>query len=96
MKIEITVKRPNGNIETTITEKFGSFNQAIWEKMITATKNAGRGECLSYREIKKERTFDPSEKIQCSCCGAWSLISDMVGIKDKKGVYDYYHRGCTE
>lgn len=55
MRIEITIKRPEGDIERVITEKFGDLNQALWQKMINTTRAAGRGECLSYKKIIEKR-----------------------------------------
>jgi hypothetical protein len=90
MKHEITIRRPNGNIEKVITEKFGSLNYNLWNQMIIATRKAGRGECLSYRKIEEKRVYNPNEKAKCSSCCCWGIAKDM----EKRGI-DFYHRGCT-
>jgi len=90
MKIEITVRRPEGNIEKVITEKFGNLNKALWQKMIETTRSSGKGECLSYRKIETEIVYNPNEKAQCSFCGTWSIAKKM----EKRGI-DFFHRGCT-
>ena len=49
MAVKLTIKRPEGNIEIVdITEKFCGMTDGLFEKIKEATKNAGKGECLSY------------------------------------------------
>lgn len=50
-KVEITVKRPNGEIEIIIHPKIDWMNDQIFAQMNKAMKDAGRGVCLKYRNI---------------------------------------------
>ena len=53
MKTFITVKRPNGQIEETeMTAKFNKITPAIFAKIASSTRAAGRGEVLSYRNVE--------------------------------------------
>jgi hypothetical protein len=51
--IELTIKRPNGEIEKVQRE--GGMTKVMFEKMQEATRNAGRGEVLSW-ELVDTRT----------------------------------------
>jgi hypothetical protein len=50
-KVTIKIKRPAGNVEIVdVTKQFGSMTPAIFAKIKEGTRNAGRGEVLSYEE----------------------------------------------
>jgi hypothetical protein len=49
--IELTVKRPNGEIEKVLNDKFFSLHPDLFAKMKEATRNAGRGEILSWKDV---------------------------------------------
>jgi hypothetical protein len=49
---EITVRRPDGTVETVPKE--GAMNDYLFGQAKKATHEAGRGECLSYRNIIPE------------------------------------------
>ena len=53
---EVTVRRPNGQIETGIHPKVNVMTPALWAQMAAQMTKAGRGECLSYRNITVEIT----------------------------------------
>lgn len=91
MEYEITTRRENGKIEITTTEKFGKINAQIWEKIKAATKAAGKGDCLSYKNLTPRPVFNPDEKAQCWSCGTWGRLGDMEMVGAKA-----YHRGCFE
>ncbi len=45
--ITITIKRPNGKIETVdVTDRFGSMNKAMFDNIKKSTKDGGRGDIL--------------------------------------------------
>ena len=54
--IELTIKRPNGEIEKVATE-FAGMTKVLFGKIQEATRNAGRGEVLSW-ELVDTRTDD--------------------------------------
>ena len=50
--IELTIKRPNGEFEKVKTDKFGfSLSKPLFDKIRTATKNAGKGDVLSWSTV---------------------------------------------
>ena len=51
--IELTIKRPNGEVEKVQRE--GGMTKVMFEKIQEATRNAGRGEILSW-ELVDDRT----------------------------------------
>jgi|GEM_PF-6041192 hypothetical protein len=54
--IELTIKRPNGEIEKVATE-FAGMTKVLFGKIQEATRNAGRGEVLVW-ELVDTRTDD--------------------------------------
>lgn len=51
--VELTIRRPNGAIEVVALHpaKFPTMDEALFERMKKANLAAGRGECLSYRNV---------------------------------------------
>ena len=54
---EITVRRPNGVVETIKHPTAREINEAMFSAAKKATKAAGRGDLISYRNIKKATTY---------------------------------------
>ena len=50
---EVTIRRPDGTIETVKLHpaKFPAMTDALFARMKKANLDAGRGECLSYRNV---------------------------------------------
>lgn len=48
MYVEITVRRPNGTVETVRHPTLLSMSPNMWTRMVKDTYAAGRGTCLSY------------------------------------------------
>ena len=48
-KTEVTVKRPDGTVETITHPKVDYFTPAIFSQMQKAMADAGRGEVISYQ-----------------------------------------------
>ena len=68
-RTEITIKRPNGEIEI-VTPKFTELNDNLFSQIKKATADAGRGECLSYKNIAA--IIEPEEsdyQRRCERCG---------------------------
>lgn len=66
-KITITIKRPNGEIETLdVTKQFPNITDAEFARIQASTKAAGRGEVLSY---SKEHTWieRPATEMELVC-----------------------------
>ncbi len=69
-KAEVTIKRPDGKIETLIHPKIDFFNDALLAQMRKAMNDAGRGEVLSYRNIEAVVEMEESDYQQkCHRCG---------------------------
>lgn len=57
----ITVKRPTGQTEEVET-KFKEITPAMFRAMTVATKRAGRGECIAYRNVTRTEEMEgPSQ-----------------------------------
>jgi hypothetical protein len=59
--IELTIKRPNGEIEKVATE-FAGMTKVLFGKIQEATRNAGRGEVLSW-ELVDTRTDEEKQAL---------------------------------
>lgn len=76
LKVIIEVKRPNGDLETVDITEIATkmapdhFKNIHYQKMIVATRNAGKGEILSYNwedaEYEKE---EADYQTKCERCG---------------------------
>lgn len=55
---EITIKRPEGHIETVIFQAQPTINDAQFKQIKDGTKAAGRGEVLSYKVIDNRTSKD--------------------------------------
>lgn len=67
---EITVKRPDGRIETLIHPKINYVTPAVWQQMGKAMRDANRGECISYRNIEAVVEMEDSDyQSNCERCG---------------------------
>lgn len=51
---EVTIRRPNGEISTIRHPKITTMIPKLWEQMKEAMKMAGRGECISYKNVTKQ------------------------------------------
>jgi len=56
IKLTLTVKRPNGVIETVVHPSLNTITPVQFDQMQAATRAAGRGEVLSY-EIEREAAY---------------------------------------
>lgn len=62
VRADITIRRPNGNIEVVAAPGTKELNDKLFSRINAATKEAGRGECLSYENITEEKLVDgPSD-----------------------------------
>jgi hypothetical protein len=68
-KAEVTIRRPDGKIETLIHSKIDYFNDQILAQMRKAMNAAGRGEVLSYRNIEAIFEMEESDyQTNCERC----------------------------
>lgn len=52
--LELDIRRPNGMVETIVHPQWKQINDRDFAKIVAATKAAGRGDVLAYRNVKKE------------------------------------------
>jgi ribosomal protein L37AE/L43A len=67
-KVECTVRRPDGTLETIIHPVVKYMTTALLAKMNEAMKKANRGEVISYKNISDEIELTHTHK--CDRCGA--------------------------
>jgi len=68
-KVEIQIRRPDGSIET-VYPKFVTINDQLFNQIRKANSDAGRGECLSYRNIDAVVEMEESDYFtRCNRCG---------------------------
>lgn len=54
----ITIKRPEGHVEVVdVSEKFFGMTDGLFERVKKSTKEAGKGECISY-EVTRGMSAD--------------------------------------
>ena len=62
-KATVTIKRPNGVIETLdVTAKFGTMNQTLADKISEQTKAAGRGVVIAWSYEAPEYKMTENDK----------------------------------
>lgn len=54
---ELTIRRPDGSVEVVRNDKLGKINDVVFAKVRAATKAAGRGDVLSYRNLTKDAAY---------------------------------------
>jgi hypothetical protein len=56
---ELTIRRPDGTVETKLAEipGFRACNPQLFARIKAATKAAGKGEVLSYRNLTKAAVY---------------------------------------
>ena len=65
IKLTLTVKRPNGNVETIVHPTLTNISPAQFAQIQRDTQAAGRGEVLSYEvehEILDNRAFKENQR----------------------------------
>jgi len=68
-KAEVTIRRPDGTVETIVHPKIDFFTDGILSQMRKAMKDAGRGEVLSYRNIDAVVEMEEADyKTKCTRC----------------------------
>lgn len=61
--VTLKIKRPCGKIEVIdVSDKFMSMNEQRFERIKKATRQAGKGEVLSYNVEKVEKTYSYTDE----------------------------------
>jgi len=69
-KVEITVRRPDGSVEI-VNPKQDYLTDGLFAAMRDATRKAGRGELISYRNVAAVVEMEESDYVgRCERCGA--------------------------
>lgn len=55
---ELTIKRPDGSIEVIVNPNtIKELNDVLFKRFVDATKKAGRGQVMSYKNFKKPAEY---------------------------------------
>ncbi|BDD88712.1 hypothetical protein [Desulfofustis limnaeus] len=69
-KVEIKVRRPNGETETVIHPKIDYMTDGLFRQINQAMEKAGRGQMTSYRNIEAVVEMEDSDyQGRCERCG---------------------------
>lgn len=101
-KAEVTIRRPDGTVETIVHPKIDFFTDGIFSQMRKAMKDAGRGEVLSYRNIDAVVEMEEADyKTGCTRCGTKIDTRTTYGQKEwtrfghnKVQVIAHYCESC--
>ena len=55
--VELYITRPNGQKETVIHPSFKIINDNMFNQMVVATKNAGKGDITGYKNVKETHQY---------------------------------------
>ena len=62
IRVEIDITRPDGTVETVdVSARYHRMNDVAFDQIKKATKAAGRGEVISYRNIKETMEYKLTE-----------------------------------
>ncbi len=64
MSATVTIRRPNGDIETVDASKYGTMSQTLADKISAATKAAGRGEVIGWSYEAPEYKMTNNDKAE--------------------------------
>ena len=73
---EITIRRPNGQVETLCHPKVSQMTQAVWDQFCRAMATGGRGEGLSYENLSEEIPLTLEEQRK-------ELVWDLSAARDR-------------
>ena len=101
-KCEVTVRRPNGTVETMIHPKVDYMNDAMLKAANKAMAAAGKGQFISYRNIDAVVEMEDSDyQGRCERCGekvdsrtAYSQLEWARFGGKKVQVKAHYCEGC--
>lgn len=69
-RVEVEVKRPNGEVEKIVHPNIVVMTKELFAQMNKAMKDAGRGVCLSYKNIEAVVEMEESDyQGRCERCG---------------------------
>ena len=103
-KAEVTIRRPDGTVETVVHPKIDYFTPELFRQMKKAMAEAGRGEVLSYRNIDAVVMVEDSDyQVRCERCGRQidsrtayrQQETDYLGASKIK-VTAYYCEHCRQ
>ena len=61
----LTIRRPGGQIETSENVKLSTLTPQLFDRIVKATAEAGRGEVLSWEQMTREAPI-PAEYIKAA------------------------------
>ena len=94
-KCQITVKRPNGQIETITHPSIDYMVDGVFAQMKTAMLSGGRGEAVSYKNIAAITEMEECDYV-CSCQRCGKKIDKRTAHNQREGKFDtYYCNDCA-
>lgn len=77
----ITVKRPEGSVETITVKSFDRLNDILFSKIQKATKEAGKGDVLSYKNVNA--TYETEKADYSTTCDRCAVALDTRTAKNQ-------------
>lgn len=87
-QIYLTIRRPNGTTEEVLWTKSISMNKSLFARIKEATKNAGRGDVLTWRAVEPQDTRTEAEKALDTVLIAQDRAE---AIRERGGCSSYFH-----
>lgn len=78
--VELTIRRPSGVMETVTFPHQKQISKSTFAQIVKATKDAGRGDVLSYTNVTREVAIAPE------------AIAEMQAMSDAENRYNKEHR----
>jgi len=98
-KVEVTIRRPSGEIETIIHPRVTYMTDSLLAQMRQAMAVAGKGEVISYRNIDAIVEMEESDyQTRCTRCGERidsRRSAHRPGYEGRVRVVDYYCDACS-
>jgi len=88
VEIYLTIRRPNGTTEEVPWTKSDSMNQNLFAQIQATTRNAGRGDVLTWRAVEPQ---DPRSEAEKALDDVLAAQARAEAIRESGGVSEYFH-----
>lgn len=98
-RLTLTVRRPDGSIETTerpdILAKYPRYTEALHKAMVAGYKKSGKGLLIGYNFT--EAVFQAEEADHFTCCArCGETVDTRTAVNQKEhGVVNHYCAACA-
>ena len=83
-KVEVTVQRPSGEVETVIHPHITYMTPKLWDEVVANTRKAGRGEPIRYQNITETPEPSAADKAYSQVVRMYRQAEDL---RDRPGAY---------